>query len=88
MKHIIIKLSFLFVVMSVLTSSKEDTSIGKINQSINNESACLNTRNDYANNISCKQASATTVKKDVSNIIPAQDNEISLSPISRFILLQ
>ena len=90
MKHMITKLSFLIVTMSVLTSLREDSGINKANQSFNEEQTftCKHTRNDFANNISCKQAPVVPDKKADTHIQPVADNEVSLSPISRFILLQ
>jgi hypothetical protein len=88
MKHIIIKLSFLFVTMGVLTSSKEDTGLNKANQCLNDDHICLPGGNEYAVNISCKQTMVVQEKKVSAYTTRDEDNEISLSPISRFILLQ
>jgi hypothetical protein len=88
MKHKLLTLSFLFVTMSVLTSSRENTGINKGIQSLNEEPGCLQSCNEYAINITCRQNPMVQEKNDDTNILPVEDNEISLSPISRFILMQ
>ena len=76
----------LVITMSVLTASREDNCATKINGPVASEASCPDARNDYAINITCKKT--VVAQKDEINVVPVDDNELSLSPISRFILLQ
>ena len=88
MKHIILKLTVLFVTMSVLTASRENANTCKGSQPLNKEHPCLHTCNGYAINITCRQSPVLHEKNHDATAEAMADNEISLSPISRFILLQ
>ena len=81
MKIKIIKLSLLFLTMSVLTSSRIETGINKTGACLKEESACLQTKNT-----TCPQALA--IPDNDAGAASVSDTEIPLSPISRFILLQ
>ena len=77
----------LLITMSVLTASREDTGITKVHRTSCSEASCEDARNDYALNTPCKKT--VVAKKDhETGLAPVDDNELSLSPISRFILLQ
>ncbi|MCW3091927.1 MAG: hypothetical protein JWP81_2996 [Ferruginibacter sp.] len=85
----IIKLSILFVTMSVLTSSRENVGAKKSCTSSIAEQACLHSKNDYAINITCaKKTSVVQKKEEESSVTRSADLEVPISPISRFILLQ
>ena len=77
----------LLITMSVLTASREDSGIIKVNRPVCSEASCPDERNDYALNTSCKKP-VVARKDDETSLVPVDDNELSLSPISRFILLQ
>jgi hypothetical protein len=89
MKQKLFKLFILFVTMSVLTSSSKDCSINRANSSASDNDACMDTKDDYTLNITCK---SKVVGKGISyndaRDLSLADNEISLSPVSRFILVQ
>ena len=90
MKQKLLQLFILFVTMSVLTSSSKDSGTSKGIGSLNEAKAsCLNSKNDYATTtISCKEMTAVAEKNTDARAMSMADNEISLSPISRFILVQ
>jgi hypothetical protein len=88
MKHILLKLTFLFVTLCLLTSSKKDVVNSNGIQTLNTAHTCLGTRTDYATAITCKQTPVALKKSEDAERVPVVENEISLSPISRFILLQ
>lgn len=88
MKQKISKLFLLLLTMSVLTSSREYGSISRINKSLNEAHACSQGLNDYAVNIKCKKMPVVQEKTEEAIPTPVADNEVPLSPISRFILLQ
>ncbi|MEO5893261.1 MAG: hypothetical protein ABIQ31_23625 [Ferruginibacter sp.] len=88
MKNKLIKLFVLFVTISVLTASKEETRSCKENQAVKIENSCSENSKDYGISISCKQATVVQANCADASLVTEMDNEISLSPISRFILLQ
>ena len=87
MKNKLLSFFALVITMSVLTASREDTGITKINRPVCSEASCPDARNDYALNTSCKKT-VVAQKDNETGLVPVDDNELSLSPISRFILLQ
>ncbi|MEP7110122.1 MAG: hypothetical protein ABI760_19155 [Ferruginibacter sp.] len=88
MKHIIINLSLVFLTMSVLTSSRENAGINNANNLLKNNHACLHKSKGYAIDLTCKQTPVVRGKSEDTPVAPVADNEVPLSPISRFILLQ
>ena len=89
MKQKIIKLLFLFLTVGVLTSSRENKDTNKTNRALNKENACLLQAADaYTANMTCAKTTVVKEKRVDDKIIPVFDNQVSLSPISRFILLQ
>jgi hypothetical protein len=87
MKNKLMSFFVLVITMSVLTASREDTGITKVHRTVCSEASCTDARNDYALNTSCKK-SVVARKDNKTVLVPVDDNELSLSPISRFILLQ
>lgn len=88
MKYKILKLSLLLVMISTISSSKENIDVSSPMESICGSNACLQKGNEYAINSSCIQKEAI---KDIINEAAedaAVENEVPISPISRFILLQ
>ncbi len=88
MKYKILKLSILLVMISTISSSKENIDVSKPIESICGSNTCLQKGNEYAINASCVQKEAI---KDIINEAAedaAAENEVPISPISRFILLQ
>lgn len=86
MKNKILTLTFLILMMSVITSSRE-SDIG-VAKSENNtcQKSCLSGCNDYAVNTVCKKV--PLVKEAELSADEAEDSDLPLNPISRFILLQ
>jgi hypothetical protein len=87
MKQQILKLFILFIVMSVLTSSSDESGINRCNKAAIEEQARMEAGGDLALNLCGSRASASAEKKQDVNP-DALTDELSLSPISRFILLQ
>ena len=86
MRYKSLKLFSLLIMMSVLSSSSDEASINPCKQAAAKQ-ACSETRSEFAVSVPCKHAFAAPAKKDDADIIAEADNELSLSPISRFILL-
>ena len=86
MRYKSLKLFSLLIMMSVLSSSSDEASINPCKQAVE-KLACSETRSEVVVNAPCKHAYAAPAKKDDADIIAEADNELSLSPISRFILL-
>jgi len=79
MKQKLIKLFTLFIVMSVLTSSSNDSG---------SSMASPAAKSDCVTAGSCRESATVAEKTDDARLVSLADNEISLSPISRFILVQ
>ncbi|MEO6548746.1 MAG: hypothetical protein ABIN94_12125 [Ferruginibacter sp.] len=88
MKNIILKLSFFFVTMSLLTSSREDLSGKKSGILPIAEQGCLQAKSELAINVCAAKAGVGETKEEDLQVMPAADLDVPLSPISRFILLQ
>ncbi|MEJ7586144.1 MAG: hypothetical protein WKI04_01155 [Ferruginibacter sp.] len=89
MKQKLTTLIVLFITMSVLTSSRQDCVVSKDCKPVSNEPACLEKiGNDYTGTISATKMPCAREKNADAVIDPVIDNELSLSPIGRFILLQ
>jgi hypothetical protein len=87
MKNKLMSFFVLLMTMSLLTASREDSGITKVNLPACSEASCPDEKNDYALNTCCKKT-VVAQKVDEPSLVPVDDNELSLSPISRFILLQ
>ena len=88
MNYKILKLSFLFFMISSISSSKENINVSISMESICATNACMQKGNEYGFNSSAiKKAAIENIVKETEEDAAAE-NEVLISPISRFILLQ
>ncbi len=88
MKYKILKLSFLLVMISTISSSKENIDVSSPMESICENNSCMKKGNEYAvNSCSLQKAALNEIMKEAAEDAAAE-NEVPISPISRFILLQ
>ena len=73
--------------MSVLTSSSDDSGINRCNKAVIEDQARTDAGSDLALNL-CGSNTASCAEKKQDLNPAALTDELSLSPISRFILLQ
>lgn len=88
MKMKILQLAFLFLLVSVITSSRENSPANTKSETVTCKNTCPATGNEYAVNTICKKAALVKEIEKTEAEATAADNELPLTPISRFILLQ
>jgi len=86
MKQLILILSFLFVTTSVMISPKENTCFNKAKESLTGAFSCFHSADGYPVT-TCSETPAAEKKND-AGYSAAEDYELPLFPISRFILTQ
>ena len=93
MKNKSIKLSLLIFILSVLISSRQDAGACNPDENLKRNFTGLEACSGYAATLSGKQKQEAAIKKGLNQNQQKQsealtDNELPLSPISHFIILQ